>query len=712
MTSPTDPPGPAIVGAGAGPALIIPSSASTSSSSSSARRKRPDPSAATNQLIRRNSSYINTLFRGPTQLTRHIASSVYHVATGGLFRPRQPRIAIPADVEVALQRGPQRRRSIVGQTGHLPPAGPSLFEQFQTNVSQVDTLQPPLSPRDDQPDDPHGTPKWSFFSMRKKTLRKSSISQPTAPSTPSRSRQSAMEIFGEQGLADELSRLTSQIRALEKRKLVLLEELTDTDHQLEQLIIQKDALAARSGEQSAPKPEEPASPAHSRRSQPPPTASITEGRPSRVPSSLPHLAQTIATHSTVVTALDYHPTTGRLLTGSMDTTARVWASDPLSRSANGECRAKMDLHQDIVRGVQFLGDRAVTGAMDGSLLVWNVSVLESLQHPITLSESGDESDGSERDQGFIRNLRDSFTAAALNASDNIRRRQSFYKSDLSDAELGDTNGTSVPNMDAFAESVLDNLSLPVEPQPEPEPSDFPSSIAKHPSEAAITHRLTGHRAAINCLQAWDNWLVSGSADRSLRYWDLATGQEIRSIQVDWTMQTHVSKYTYEQHDPRGDQFGVGGFIGDLQFYQYALATGTIDGVIRMWDLRTGQTHRSLFGHTQPITTLTFNEYYLVSGSRDTTVRIWDMRVGKAVEKLTYGAPVVALDFDGERIASSVGDNRLHLYNTRTFQQSQIKAHTAPIQTVKWLPTDNLSGPNKSQTWLVGGHDGVIARWVL
>ncbi|RKP35524.1 WD40-repeat-containing domain protein, partial [Dimargaris cristalligena] len=352
-------------------------------------------------------------------------------------------------------------------------------------------------------------------------------------------------------------------------------------------------------------------------------------------------------HSTVVTALDYHPTTGRLLTGSMDTTARVWASDPLSRSANGECRAKMDLHQDIVRGVQFLGDRAVTGAMDGSLLVWDVSVLESLQHPITLSESGDESDG-----------------------------------------------------------------LPVEPQPEPEPSDFPSSIAKHPSEAAITHRLTGHRAAINCLQAWDNWLVSGSADRSLRYWDLATGQEIRSIQVDWTMQTHVSKYTYEQHDPRGDQFGVGGFIGDLQFYQYALATGTIDGVIRMWDLRTGQTHRSLFGHTQPITTLTFNEYYLVSGSRDTTVRIWDMRVGKAVEKLTYGAPVVALDFDGERIASSVGDNRLHLYNTRTFQQSQIKAHTAPIQTVKWLPTDDLSGPNKSQTWLVGGHDGVIARWVL
>lgn len=38
-------------------------------------------------------------------------------------------------------------------------------------------------------------------------------------------------------------------------------------------------------------------------------------------------------------------------------------------------------------------------------------------------------------------------------------------------------------------------------------------------------------------------------------------------------------------------------------------------------VRTGQAHRTLVGHTGPVTTLQFDEYHLISGSLDRSVRV-------------------------------------------------------------------------------------------
>lgn len=90
------------------------------------------------------------------------------------------------------------------------------------------------------------------------------------------------------------------------------------------------------------------------------------------------------------------------------------------------------------------------------------------------------------------------------------------------------------------------------------------------------------------------------------------------------------------------------FVGGVMFWGYALASGTKDGCVRMWDseslpfplleslskivvreltamgavtVRTGQAHRTLVGHTGPVTCLQFDEYHLVSGSLDRTIRV-------------------------------------------------------------------------------------------
>ena len=40
-----------------------------------------------------------------------------------------------------------------------------------------------------------------------------------------------------------------------------------------------------------------------------------------------------------------------------------------------------------------------------------------------------------------------------------------------------------------------------------------------------------------------------------------------------------------------------------------------------WAVRTGQAHRTLAGHTAPVTCLQFDELHIVSGSLDKTVRV-------------------------------------------------------------------------------------------
>lgn len=63
------------------------------------------------------------------------------------------------------------------------------------------------------------------------------------------------------------------------------------------------------------------------------------------------------------------------------------------------------------------------------------------------------------------------------------------------------------------------------------------------------------------------------------------------------------------------------FVGAVQFWGYALVSGSGDGAVRMWDMRTGQAHRTLLGHTAPVTCLQFDEMYVVSGGLDKNIRV-------------------------------------------------------------------------------------------
>ncbi|RKP08336.1 WD40-repeat-containing domain protein, partial [Thamnocephalis sphaerospora] len=236
----------------------------------------------------------------------------------------------------------------------------------------------------------------------------------------------------------------------------------------------------------------------------------------------------------------------------------------------------------------------------------------------------------------------------------------------------------------------------VEEKPRPRRRNRRTSADKQAAdvEQTASNTLTGHVGAITCLHFNDNWLVSGSADRTMRQWDLNTETCVLHMDAWWA--------AHGARPPPSSEYALtgSGFVGALQSWQFALCSGTADGVIRMWDLRTGQPHRALTGHTGAINCLQFDQHNVVSGGQDGTVRIWDLRTGETFDTVHFDRPVTALQFDDVKILCAAGDNEVKIYNRASFQLGAFQAHREPVRCVRFA----------GRRVVTGGSDDVVKVW--
>ena len=136
--------------------------------------------------------------------------------------------------------------------------------------------------------------------------------------------------------------------------------------------------------------------------------------------------------------------------------------------------------------------------------------------------------------------------------------------------------------------------------------------------------LEAHVDEVTALHLRGDTLVSGSADKTLRQWDLVKGRCVQTLDVLWA--AAQASATINPSDGQWRSTGrlpdaSADFVGALQCFDAALACGTADGMVRLWDLRSGQVHRSLVGHTGPVTCLQFDDVHLVTGSLDRSIRV-------------------------------------------------------------------------------------------
>ncbi|KAI1977624.1 Mitochondrial fission protein [Ophidiomyces ophidiicola] len=198
-----------------------------------------------------------------------------------------------------------------------------------------------------------------------------------------------------------------------------------------------------------------------------------------------------------------------------------------------------------------------------------------------------------------------------------------------------------------------------DPSAEPPPPP-PSSMDECPLFC-----LEAHVDEVTALHFRGDTLISGSADKTLRQWDLVKGRCVQTLDVLWAAAQASSAIGggEAQWRPAGRLPDASAdFVGALQCFDAALACGTADGMVRLWDLRSGQVHRSLVGHTGPITCLQFDDVHLVTGSLDRSIRIWDLRTGSIYDAYAYDHAVTSMMFDSRRIVSAVGEDVVKVYD--------------------------------------------------
>ncbi|KAL4920518.1 WD40-repeat-containing domain protein [Aspergillus aurantiobrunneus] len=335
---------------------------------------------------------------------------------------------------------------------------------------------------------------------------------------------------------------------------------------------------------------------------------------------------------------------------------------------------EMQAHNDVVTAIDFdypFGTM-ITAALDDTVRVWDLNV--------------------GRCTGFLEGHNAS--VRCLQIDDNIVATGSMDASvklwDLSRARTTHKNN----RIDKHEDDDDDVTAL------------FPSTSL----EDCHVYTLDAHVGEVTALHFKGNTLVSGSADKTLRHWDLAGGRCVQTLDVLWAAAQASSMGGDSQWRPSGRLPDASAdFVGAVQCFDAALACGTADGMVRLWDLRSGQVHRSLVGHTGPVSSLQFDDVHLVTGSLDRSIRIWDLRMGSIYDAYGYDKPITSMMFDTKRIAAAAGENVAKVYDKADGHHWDCGAGVGA--------DDSVPGPAtvervrlKDGFLIEGRRDGVVAAW--
>jgi WD40 repeat protein/tRNA A-37 threonylcarbamoyl transferase component Bud32 len=166
----------------------------------------------------------------------------------------------------------------------------------------------------------------------------------------------------------------------------------------------------------------------------------------------------------------------------------------------------------------------------------------------------------------------------------------------------------------------------------------------------LIHRLVGHTHIVWCvaLSPDGRRALSGSEDKSMRLWDVATGREVRRFpHNEWVMGVCFSP---------DSRWGL---------------SSTGNGDVVLWELETGRDLRHFRGHTGHVCSVAFSPdgRHILSVGADRTARVWDVRTGSEVRNWTTmqggGFIDVAFSPDGRRALTGGWGGIIQLWEVET-----------------------------------------------
>ncbi|CAG7849595.1 SubName: Full=Uncharacterized protein {ECO:0000313/EMBL:CCA76115.1} [Serendipita indica DSM 11827] len=412
------------------------------------------------------------------------------------------------------------------------------------------------------------------------------------------------------------------------------------------------------------------------------TLRVTKG----LEEAYPGLPSFLRGHEGAVYAVGFSPDGSRIVSGSSDKTLRLWDVDtgqPVGEPLRG--------HGDWVRAVGFSpdGSRIVSGSSDKTLRLWDVDTGQPVGEPLR--------DGSRIVSG---------------SSDKTLR--------LWDVDTGQPVG---------------------EPLRGHQGSVLAVGFSPDGSRIPVGEPLRGHQDTVWAVgfSPDGSRIVSGSSDKTLRLWDVDTGQPVGE-----PLRGHQGIVLAVGFSPDGSRIVSGSDDNTLRLWDVdtgqpvgeplrdgsRIVSGSSDKTLRLWDVDTGQpVGEPLRGHQGTVWAVGFSPdgSRIVSGSSDKTLRLWDVDTGQPVGEPLRGHQdtVWAVGFspDGSRIVSGSDDNTLRLWDVDTGQPvgEPLRGHQGIVLAVGFSPDGSRivsgSDDNTLRLWDVDtgqpvgeplrGHQGTV-----
>jgi WD40 repeat protein/serine/threonine protein kinase len=360
---------------------------------------------------------------------------------------------------------------------------------------------------------------------------------------------------------------------------------------------------------------------------------------------------TLRGHAGTVTSVAFAPDGTTLATASADGTVRLWDAE------TGNERAILWQHDDVVLSVAY--------APDGR----------------TLAAAALKPDGST----MVVKLWDPATSRELAMLDGDKTPTTFAP--IAFAADGRTLVTGSQLWDLSAAAPVCRGKLPISPD----------AVAY----SAVRKLLaTGERSG--AVKLWDAGklqqlaVLKAPGERGTRVVEYVRGADTSSYGSDEPLYVFQSRradhngFSSRQRSSTGTSWNVVQAVA-FSADEKTLAAGSWDGMVKLWDMTTGQESATIAAHPRRISSLAFSPdgKTLATGSWDRIAGLWDVATRQERARLQgHAGMVLALAFapDGRRLATAGFDNTVKLWDaTRGPEWITLQGHKRDLDSVAFAP---------------------------
>jgi WD40 repeat protein/serine/threonine protein kinase len=379
-------------------------------------------------------------------------------------------------------------------------------------------------------------------------------------------------------------------------------------------------------------------------------------------------------HEDEVSAVALTPDERFAVSGSRDRTLRLWDL------ATGRHIRVFRGHTDWVTAVAVTpnGRFIVSGSRDHTLRLWNIAtgkcVWASQKHRSWITAVAVTPDGR-----FILSAHDEENLYLWNIATGKRVERKYYGSSLE--QLG------------FTSSSVSALTITLDGRFAVSGSQDRTVRLWDFKTGEVIRAYQGHDGNVTAVAVTPEgrFIVSGSDDQTLRLWDTETDKCL------WISDPHEESITAVAMDPNG-QFVI---------------SGSQDTTLRHIDIKTGKSPWTLWGkqgHQEGVTSVAMapRGRFAVSGGKDTTLQLWDLRTARCLRTFK-GHPkkvtAVAVTLDGQFAVSASQDTTLWLWDlVKTKRLRAFEGHKKTVTAVVTTPDGRFV--------ISGSDDQTLRLWDL